>query len=55
MEVSERRVYAAAARFVTMLPPEGGVPGGSVKLPLSINPPVKVLYMDAMPTYTSPL
>src|SRR5450631_3516595 len=26
-EMSERRVYAAAARFVTLLPPEGGVPG----------------------------
>jgi hypothetical protein len=26
-EVSERRVYAAAARFVTLLPPEDGVPG----------------------------
>ena len=26
-DVSERRVYAAAARFAMLQPPEGGVPG----------------------------
>jgi hypothetical protein len=54
--VPERRVYAAAARFVTLLPPEGGIPGGSVQVaPSRSTHPFKVLYTDAMPTYTSPL
>ena len=31
-EPTERRVYAAAKRFGSLLPPEGGVPRGSVKM-----------------------
>jgi hypothetical protein len=31
VEASERRVHAAAAWLVLSLPPEGGVPGDSVK------------------------
>jgi hypothetical protein len=35
----ERRLQAAAVGFVTLLPPEGSVPGGSVKMrPLSVLP-----------------
>ena len=31
-KASERRVHAAAARFASLLPREGSVPGGSVKM-----------------------
>jgi hypothetical protein len=41
-EVTERRVYAAAAPFVTLLPPEGGVPGQCQVAPLTNRPKIKI-------------
>jgi hypothetical protein len=42
MEVSERGVYAAAAGLVTLLPPEGGVPGNAKLRPGAVTPPFSI-------------